>query len=207
MKKYFSQIKISRFSAWVLFAVMIIYFVSGYGMTKGIIERQIATSLHKDVLPFIAMLAFIAHVSVQTKFALMRYRIWNKTTRFILIAFYVVIFILFLHFDIFYKPTYSNTVNTKPTTTIDQNITNNSGSTATTQAQQKVFTVSELAKYDGLNGNPAYAAVDGAVYDLSEVFINGDHKGHSAGQDLTEAFYSEHMKSILSRFPVVGILK
>ena len=56
----------------------------------------------------------------------------------------------------------------------------------------KVFTRAELAKYDGRNGQPAYVAVDGFVYDVtgSRFFANGVHsvceEDTTAGQDLSE---------------------
>lgn len=50
------------------------------------------------------------------------------------------------------------------------------------------FTLDELKKYDGQNGNPAYAAVDGKVYDVTNAaqWKNGMHKGYKAGRDLTK---------------------
>ncbi len=71
------------------------------------------------------------------------------------------------------------------------------------------FTAAELAKYNGMNGNPAYVAVDGIVYDMTKIgaWKNGQHQGLSAGQDLSAAFAgSPHSKSILDQSPIVGKL-
>ena len=76
-----------------------------------------------------------------------------------------------------------------------------------TGAAEKTFTKDELAKYDGRTGNPAYIAVDGVVYDVSNVrqWKSGSHEGNSAGQDLTEAIkQAPHGKSVLEGLPVVG---
>lgn len=75
---------------------------------------------------------------------------------------------------------------------------------------QKVFTAEELAKYDGQNGNPAYVAVDGTVYDVSSIpqWSNGSHAGGmlKAGMDQSEAIkQSPHGKSVLQKLPVVGL--
>lgn len=43
-----------------------------------------------------------------------------------------------------------------------------SGGTAQTTAE-KTFTTEELAAFNGQNGNPAYIAVDGVVYDVTKV--------------------------------------
>lgn len=75
---------------------------------------------------------------------------------------------------------------------------------------QKIFTLNELKKYNGQNGEPAYVAVDGTVYDVTNAkdWQNGTHHGFSAGQDLTQAIkQSPHGTSVLSGLPVVGKLQ
>ena len=69
------------------------------------------------------------------------------------------------------------------------------------------LTLSELAEYDGKDGNPAYVAVDGVIYDVSDsnLWTNGDHNGFEAGRDLSEGIKSSpHGVAILSRMPIVG---
>lgn len=71
------------------------------------------------------------------------------------------------------------------------------------------FTLTELAKYNGQNGQKAYVAVDGVVYDMTLLgsWKNGQHHGVSAGTDLTAVFSkSPHVKSILKLAKVVGTL-
>lgn len=73
-----------------------------------------------------------------------------------------------------------------------------------------VFTAETLAKFDGQNGNPAYVAVDGKVYDVSAVpqWSGGKHAGGSlkAGLDQTEALgRSPHGAKNLENLPIVGL--
>ena len=72
------------------------------------------------------------------------------------------------------------------------------------------LTLDQLKQYDGKNGNPAYIAVDGVLYDVTNVreWSNGKHQGYSAGQDLTDAIKnrSPHGISKLKGVPVVGKL-
>jgi len=71
------------------------------------------------------------------------------------------------------------------------------------------MTSQELSQYDGRNGNKAYIAVNGVIYDVtgSSLWVNGSHNGHQAGRDLsTEILSSPHGYSTLSRFPIVGSL-
>ena len=70
------------------------------------------------------------------------------------------------------------------------------------------LTLDELKKFDGKNGNPAYVAVDGIIYDVSNVakWKNGDHNGYSAGNDLTDIIKnkSPHGVKNLEGLPIVG---
>ncbi|HSP46782.1 MAG TPA: cytochrome b5 domain-containing protein [Clostridiaceae bacterium] len=73
------------------------------------------------------------------------------------------------------------------------------------------FTLEELAKYNGKDGNRAYVAVDGIVYDVTDVppWKGGEHQGRvSAGNDLSDEIedLSPHGKSVLEDLPVVGTL-
>jgi len=98
------------------------------------------------------------------------------------------------------------------TTTAASSITGaatTSAGAAVTGAADKTFTLDELKKYDGLNGNPAYVAVNGIVYDVTNVkaWNNGSHHTHSAGQDLSSVIASApHGTSVLAGLPVVGKL-
>ena len=75
----------------------------------------------------------------------------------------------------------------------------------------KEFTLEELEGFDGKNGNSAYVAVDGTIYDVTEssFWRSGNHFGVQAGKDLTEQFYSCHSNNLESMrgIKVVGILK
>ena len=77
------------------------------------------------------------------------------------------------------------------------------------QQVQRDFTLEELAKYNGINGNPAYVAVDGVVYDVTNnaAWAAATHFGLAAGKDLTEQFNSCHGgQQILDKLSVVGKL-
>jgi predicted heme/steroid binding protein len=81
-----------------------------------------------------------------------------------------------------------------------------SSTTNETNPTLPVFTPTTLAVYDGKNGSPAYVAVQGIVYDLTSVFVNGMHQGiQMGGTDATVHFESSpHSLAILEGMPVVG---
>lgn len=219
MKKPFSWylLKLDRLAAWTLLGSMFVYFVSGYGMTKGLIDANLATNLHTKYLPIVIILSFAFHTLYAVHLSFKRWRIWNGATRALLILAYGIFTAGLLYLDIFYSPFKNVGGSTNPGTASppasvstgddsDEQPANLNQSVTTPPATntQKTFNAAQLASFNGQNGSPAYVAVDGSVYDLSSVFTSGVHFSHVAGQDLTNAFYSRHAKSVLLRFPVVG---
>lgn len=79
------------------------------------------------------------------------------------------------------------------------------------QPDQRVFTIEELAQYDGSNEKPAYVAVNGIVYDVSleATWGGGTHFSLYAGKDLTPQFTGCHGGNleVLRNLPKVGILE
>lgn len=76
--------------------------------------------------------------------------------------------------------------------------------------QNTEFTPDELSNFNGTNGKPAYVAVNGVVYDVSNEATWGgaSHFGLMAGKDLTAEFNGCHgMISVLSNLPKVGVMK
>lgn len=74
---------------------------------------------------------------------------------------------------------------------------------------EKIFTLDELKNYDGKEGRKAYIAVDGVVYDVTNVaaWQGGTHHGNDAGNDVSDRIVkAPHGKSILEKLEVVGKL-
>ena len=82
-----------------------------------------------------------------------------------------------------------------------------------TSAWQR-FTSEELAQFDGKDGRPAYVAVDGVVYDVSDSsqWPEGEHTscnlGAMAGKDLSDVLAQApaRMRALMEAMPVVGSL-
>ena len=70
------------------------------------------------------------------------------------------------------------------------------------------LTREELKKYDGKGKNPAYVAVNGVIYDVtnSDAWKDGAHFELLPGNDLTSEFISCHesSKEVLASLPVAG---
>ncbi len=226
-KNKISLIQIDRASAWVLLFSVIAYMLSGYGLTKEIINSEISLFMHRNILPTITMIAFVGHTSLAIKNAMMRKRIWNKVTKILLILTYTLGFLGFIYLEMFVMRDTKKSVSEKSAViketeiknenpqAINENTQNieekvaitSNEKTENTLTDQKIFTIEELSQYNGKDGNPSYVAVDGVVYDMTKVFKNGSHFGHTAGEELTEGFYKKHVKSQITKYPVVGILE
>jgi predicted heme/steroid binding protein len=93
----------------------------------------------------------------------------------------------------------------------NDNISDTSDNSSSSSSTSQTFTLDELKTYDGQNGNPAYVAIDGIVYDVTNVeeWANGKHKnGLVAGADLTSALAdSPHGDKVLKDLPIVGKLE
>lgn len=87
---------------------------------------------------------------------------------------------------------------------------NKSAISSTDTSNLPVFTNDELAKYNGQNGEKAYVAYKGVVYDVTDIsqWKNGSHNGQKAGTDLTDQIaLSPHGDKVFKDLPVIGSLK
>ena len=75
---------------------------------------------------------------------------------------------------------------------------------------QRIFTVEELAKYNGKNGAKAYVAVGGIIYDVTAIskWSGGNHYGITAGKVLDKEFAQCHSYklAIMEYAVAVGVL-
>ena len=76
-------------------------------------------------------------------------------------------------------------------------------------ANSEGFTPETLAQYNGQNGYPAYVAVNGVVYDVTNIpqWAGATHFSMTPGKDLTQEYTLCHnMREILYKLPTVGIM-
>lgn len=183
------MVKADRIFALVLFVVILLYAITGYGMVKGFLPRDLSQTLHLTWLGIIGLLAFTLHTFWALHLLLMRHQLWNKITKILLPLFYFLMIGFFLWLNFFF------TIEEK----IQPQLTNSSSAVT--------FTLDSLTQYNGKNGQPAYIAVDSVVYDVSAEFKNGSHHGYSADTDLSEAFHRQHTESYLQAIPIVDTLQ
>jgi len=186
---------------------MLAYFISGYGMTKGIIDTAVATRLHITILPVFVILSFIIHSFLSIRLAFIRWKIWNRFSLAVVALLFAAFSVSVIYVEMFYT---STQIASAEQTAIATQVVEQVPSPADIKmavTTQKVFNSAELASYNGRNGMAPYVAVDGLVYDMSRIFRQGRHFEHVAGKELTSAFYSFHVQSEITKYPVVGIYK
>lgn len=105
----------------------------------------------------------------------------------------------------------NSTTNTESSVVTSTDSSSNTDSSTKSDASSQTFTLEDLKQYNGQNGNPAYVAVDGTVYDVTNAngWKDGKHQsGIVAGEDLTDALSgSPHGDSVLEDLPVIGTLE
>ena len=76
---------------------------------------------------------------------------------------------------------------------------------------EKRFSRTELQRFDGKDGRPAYVSYNGDVYDVTSGpdWVDGKHfDEHPAGVDLTtEMDSAPHGAEVLEGFPKIGIVE
>ncbi|MFA6252425.1 MAG: hypothetical protein WCX74_03425 [Candidatus Paceibacterota bacterium] len=194
-------VKIDKISSWILFFVIMVYAVTGFGMTKGFIDSSFSRAWHLGYLGGIGLAAFVVHTFRAFYLELRNKNLWNIFTKMFLILFYLFLVIFFCYLQFFYQE--NRLVGVEQKNKIDQTGNSVNGE------NENVFTAETLKLYNGLNGHPAYVAVNGIVYDVSSLFVNGEHYGCKAGMDVSSEFNSErkHKGNILSGYKVVGVYK
>lgn len=78
-----------------------------------------------------------------------------------------------------------------------------------TEENMLMLTLEQLSMYDGKDGNDAYIAVDGVLYDVTGVdaWTNGTHNGNMAGTDVSSVIdNAPHGDSVLEDLEVIGEL-
>lgn len=140
-------IKIDRFFAWVLFFSMVLFFISGYGITKGIFNIQVVTNIHNKILPPIVIITFTLHAWYAIHLAFKRWKIWNNFSAILLAMFFILFVVFFSYLQYFYqKPAETNVISSENSAGIISDDTPNSS-----ENEIKSFSLSELAKYNGEN--------------------------------------------------------
>ncbi len=204
--------KLDRISAWTLLATMFIYFISGYGMTKGLFDTRLATQLHNKVLPLVVLTAFSIHTFYAIRLAFKRWQIWDSFGKYLLILVYVIFIAGFLYLHFWYTKSLTKMTTTnvqtqnqeetsddndeKVKTTTPEVTTPNQSTTPTTPA--KVLTTSVVAQHN--SSGDCWIILSSVVYNISSYTHSGPQDHIYCGEDNTSALSSVHGSRYSSYF-------
>jgi len=87
-------------SGWILLVLFLAYFITGYGMTKGLFDKELATMWHQEYLPVPAIIIFVIHSLLGARILLRRHQLHkSKSIQYLTILIFLVILIVLLYFQ------------------------------------------------------------------------------------------------------------
>lgn len=93
--------KIDTISALILLVLVFLYFISGYGMTKNIIDQKTATLLHEEYLPIPTIIFFVIHSSLGIRILLKRWGLAkDKLITILTVLTFLIIFTILIYFEL-----------------------------------------------------------------------------------------------------------
>jgi hypothetical protein len=95
-------IKLNRFSAWILLALIVVYIITGYGMLKGIIDPVFSRYLHNILLPIPLFIFFILHICISSSCALRRWGAFKDSKSANIYALILGLILLILFFWLYF---------------------------------------------------------------------------------------------------------
>lgn len=70
--------KLNRWAAWTAIVTLILFVVTGYGMTKGVMNPDLARRLHNDALPIPLFLSLLIHGGLSMRHAMWRWKVFKS---------------------------------------------------------------------------------------------------------------------------------
>jgi len=208
MNKPFSWylMKIDRIAAWILLVTMFLYFVSGYGMTKGLIDNELAVNIHNNWLPIILISAFSVHTCYALSLALKRWRLWNTATKIILVLIYIIFFGFFICINSFPSGINKKSTNTNNTINQEKEVEEEDDNdavapnqnTTTNSSKNTGYTAVEVSNHNTVND--CWIIISSVVYDVSSYTHSGPQSHIFCGKDNTSALSKEHGLNYISYF-------
>ena len=66
---------IDRSGRWILAVLMLLFILTGLGITKNIMDPQLAKQLHQNVLPLLLYILFLVHVVVPLRAKFLQWQV------------------------------------------------------------------------------------------------------------------------------------
>ncbi|MEI7750767.1 MAG: hypothetical protein WCJ71_01635 [Candidatus Omnitrophota bacterium] len=66
---------IDRSGRWILAVLMLLFILTGLGITKNIMEPQLAKQLHQNILPLLLYILFLVHVVIPLRAKFLQWKL------------------------------------------------------------------------------------------------------------------------------------
>lgn len=85
---------INRYGQWFLAVIILLFIISGYGMTEGIMDRAAARKIHLNILPLPLFLLFLIHIFLPLRDKLTKWALFQNQKA--IDAFVCIVILVFL---------------------------------------------------------------------------------------------------------------
>jgi cytochrome b subunit of formate dehydrogenase len=76
MWKWFAAV--DRYCRWVLAVIMLLFIITGLGITKGLMDPRLAKQLHENILPIPFYILIVLHVFYSLPSQLVRWKVFES---------------------------------------------------------------------------------------------------------------------------------
>ncbi len=76
MWKWFASV--DRHARWILALIMLLFIITGLGITKGLMDTRLAKELHENILPIPFYILIILHIFYSLPSQLLRWRVFRN---------------------------------------------------------------------------------------------------------------------------------
>ena len=68
---------LDRYCRWILAVIMLLFIITGLGMTKGLMDPRLAKQLHENILPIPFYILIVLHVFYSLPSQLVRWKVFK----------------------------------------------------------------------------------------------------------------------------------
>ncbi len=94
--------KIDRYGRWILAVIMLLFILTGFGITKNIMDQRLAKEIHEDILPIPFYFFLLLHIFYPLPAKLVVWKIFKSekvaAAYTYAVALILLAFFLWLHF-------------------------------------------------------------------------------------------------------------
>ncbi len=96
-------VAIHRYGRWILATLMLLFIITGVGITKNIMDPQLAKQLHENVLPLLFYVLLLVHLVIPVRAKFLQWKVSKSETMSAAYAYTIAAVILALCFWLHFR--------------------------------------------------------------------------------------------------------